>query len=100
MTRRWSRLGGPSWSCSPVIWLLGVRAISDGEPRRSRSGARPDPCRRGRGRLLDDLGSAHTDNDPLYAVWVLILGLGLRKGEVLGLTWPTVDLAAAEVSLE
>jgi integrase len=46
------------------------------------------------------LESAHADNDPLYAVWVLILVLGLRKGEVLGLTWPTVDLDAAEVSLE
>src|SRR6266496_3285246 len=46
------------------------------------------------------LESALNDNDPLYAVWVLILVLGLRKGEVLGLTWPTADLDAAEVSLE
>jgi integrase len=46
------------------------------------------------------LESAHADNDPLYAVWVLILVLGLRKGEVLGLTWLTVGLDAAEVSLE
>jgi integrase len=46
------------------------------------------------------LESAHTDNDPLYAIWVLILVLGLRKGEVLGLTWPTIDIGAAEVSLE
>src|SRR6266498_2870163 len=46
------------------------------------------------------LESAHDGNDPLYAVWVLILVLGLRKGEVLGLTWPTIDLDTAEVSLE
>ena len=46
------------------------------------------------------LESAHADNDPLYAVWVLILVLGLRKGEALGLTWPTIDMDAAEVSLE
>jgi len=46
------------------------------------------------------LESAHDGNDPLYAVWVLILVLGLRKGEVLGLTWPTIDMDTAEVSLE
>jgi integrase len=27
-------------------------------------------------------------NDPLYPLWVLILVLGLRKGEALGLIWP------------
>ncbi len=46
------------------------------------------------------LESAHADSDPLYPLWVLILVLGLRKGEVLGLTWPTIDMEAAEVSLE
>jgi integrase len=38
------------------------------------------------------LESARGDNDPLYAAYVLILVLGLRKGEVLGLTWTHVDL--------
>jgi integrase len=33
----------------------------------------------------------------LYAAYVLILALGLRKGEVLGVTWPDVDFDAAEV---
>ena len=60
--------------------------------------------RRGQAWTVDEarkfLESAHADNDRLYAVWVLILVLGLRKGEALGLTWPTVDLEAAEVSLE
>ena len=46
------------------------------------------------------LESAYADKDPLYAAWVLILVLGLRKGEVLGLTWPTIDVDAAEISLE
>ncbi len=42
------------------------------------------------------LESARHDCDPLYAAYVLIVVLGLRKGEVLGLTWNRVDLDAAE----
>ena len=40
---------------------------------------------------------ASAEDDPLYAAYVLILILGLRKGEVLGLTWELVDLDAAEL---
>jgi len=36
------------------------------------------------------LESAKRDNDPLYAAYVLILVLGLRKGEVVGLPWGAV----------
>jgi integrase len=43
------------------------------------------------------LESARTDHDPLYAAYVLILVLGLRKGEVLGLTWDHVDLDHADL---
>lgn len=43
------------------------------------------------------LESARADGDPLYPAYVLILVLGLRKGEVLGLTWKHVDLTAAEL---
>lgn len=42
------------------------------------------------------LESARNDADPLYAVYVLILVLGLRKGEVLGLDWKYVDLDTGE----
>jgi integrase len=30
-------------------------------------------------------------NDRLYALWVVALSLGLRRGELLGLTWPMID---------
>jgi hypothetical protein len=33
------------------------------------------------------LESAKRDQDPLYAAYVLILVMGLRKGEVIGLPW-------------
>ncbi len=37
------------------------------------------------------LESARSDSDPLYAAYVLVLVLGLRKGEVLGLAWDSVN---------
>ena len=43
------------------------------------------------------LESARSANESLYAAFVLILVLGLRKGEILGLTWELVDLDAAEL---
>ncbi|MFE0146229.1 site-specific integrase [Nonomuraea sp. NPDC059007] len=38
-------------------------------------------------------------DDPLYAAYVLILVLGLRRGEVLGLTWSAVDFQTEEVAI-
>jgi integrase len=43
------------------------------------------------------LESARQDNDPLYAGYVLILVLGLRRGEALGLGWDEVDIDAGEL---
>ncbi|NLU80315.1 site-specific integrase [Micromonospora sp. HNM0581] len=63
------------------------------------------PVRRRKGRAWTSdearrfLESARADRDPLYAAYVLILVLGLRKGEVLGLTGDAVDLAAGELSI-
>jgi integrase len=45
------------------------------------------------------LESARVGNDPLYAAYVLVLVLGLRRGEVLGLTWDDINLDAAEVTI-
>lgn len=45
------------------------------------------------------LESARSDGDPFYAAYVLVLVLGLRKGEVLGLTWQDIDLDDAELTV-
>jgi len=45
------------------------------------------------------LESARDASDPLYAGYVLILVLGLRRGELLGLWWADVDLEAAGVTI-
>lgn len=43
------------------------------------------------------LEGARDADEPLYAAFVLTLVLGLRKGEVLGLTWDLVDFEAGEL---
>ncbi|MEU0521016.1 site-specific integrase [Streptosporangium sp. NPDC006007] len=45
------------------------------------------------------LESARTREDPMYPAYVLVLVLGLRLGEALGLRWEDVDLANAEMSI-
>ncbi len=46
------------------------------------------------------LESARADADPFYAAYVLVLVLGLRKGELLGLTWDDVDLDGGELTID
>ena len=45
------------------------------------------------------LESAKRDQDPLYAAYVLILVMGLRKGEVVGLPWSAVNLDSGELDI-
>lgn len=45
------------------------------------------------------LESARQDGDPFYAAYVMILVLGLRRGEVLGLAWEDVDMTEAEIHI-
>lgn len=40
------------------------------------------------------------NDDPMYAVWRLIVATGMRRGEVLGLRWSDVSLADGVVSIE
>jgi integrase len=55
------------------------------------------PCSSDEARTF--LESVRREDNALYAAYVLILVLGLRKGEVLGLTWPDIDLDAAELTI-
>lgn len=45
------------------------------------------------------LTSARDDKDSLYAAYVLVLVNALRKGEVLGLTWASIDWDRAELDV-
>lgn len=45
------------------------------------------------------LESARRDDDPLYAGYVLMLILGLRRGELLGLAWDDVNLESGEARI-
>lgn len=46
------------------------------------------------------LESAREDNDMMLAAYLLVIVLGLRRGEVLGLAWSNVDLVTAEVRID
>lgn len=51
-----------------------------------------------------DAGQFLTDaaarDDHLFAAWVLVLTLGLRRGEVLGLTWKSIDFETGELYVD
>ncbi|WP_338146730.1 site-specific integrase [Streptomyces boncukensis] len=46
------------------------------------------------------LEHAVASDDSLYAAWVLALTLGLRRGEILGLTWDSVDFDTGELYID
>lgn len=59
------------------------------------------PASRGTGRALEPHEAqrfmAAIKDDRLEAAFLLELALGLRRSEVLGLTWPAIDLAAGQL---
>ena len=61
----------------------------------------PKPRRKRQSWTVDDarwfLEAAWHTGEALYAAFVLVLVLGLRRGEVLGLAWQEVDIDAAEL---
>jgi integrase len=67
-----------------------IRLPTRRDPRRKRHAWTADEARR-------FLESARRDDDVFYPAYVLILVLGLRKGELLGLTWERIDLDAGEL---
>ncbi|ELP69264.1 site-specific integrase [Streptomyces turgidiscabies] len=46
------------------------------------------------------LADARARDDHLFAAWMLVLCLGLRPGEVLGLTWKSIDFEAGELLVD
>ena len=46
------------------------------------------------------LDSARKDNDPLYAAYVFVLVLGMRKGEVLGTSWNDISFDTSTLNIE
>jgi integrase len=62
------------------------------------------PRRKRQAWTVDDarwfLESAWHKAEALYSAFVLVLVLGLRRGEVLGLAWEQVDFEAAELHIE
>jgi integrase len=67
-----------------------IRLSSRREPKRKRRSWSVDEARQ-------FLESARRDGDTLYAAYVLVLVLGLRRGELLGLTWELVDFDSAQL---
>ena len=89
-----------------VLRVILSQAMTDGQVMRNvASGVKLPTIRRRRQRswTTDEarrfLESARHDEDPFYAAYVLVLVLGLRKGELLGLAWEDVDLDAGQVQL-
>ncbi|MGW7572469.1 site-specific integrase [Streptomyces sp. NPDC054765] len=46
------------------------------------------------------LEAARAAGDPLYPAYILVLVLGFRRGEVLGLTWDSVNFDTGEITVE
>lgn len=89
-----------------VLRAILAQAITDGLITRNVASAVKLPSARKRRRpawtseeARRFLESARKDRDPFYAAYVLVLVLGLRKGELLGLAWEDVNLDEGELTI-
>jgi excisionase family DNA binding protein len=89
-----------------VLRTVLSQAITDGLVTRNVAApVKLPPNRRRRGKAWTSeearrlLESARHDDDPFYAAYVLVLVLGLRKGELLGLAWEDANNDAGELSM-
>jgi integrase len=89
-----------------VLRAILAQAITDGLISRNVASAVKLPSARKRRRSAwaseearRFLESARQDRDPFYAAYVLVLVLGLRKGELLGLAWENVNLHGGELTI-
>ncbi|MEV1246432.1 site-specific integrase [Nonomuraea sp. NPDC049750] len=76
--------------CRPESADLEERRIADHTAERQHTVWTVDEARR----FLEHLRAI---DDPLYAAYVFILVLGLRRGEVLGLAWDCVELGGEQL---
>lgn len=91
--------------CHAILRRALVVAQREGKVSRNVCDLIDPPSGSGRHRLPLTLDQARavldaSAGDPLEARWWLALWLGMRQGEVLGLQWRHVDLAAGLISVE
>jgi integrase len=81
--------------------VIGRNVIKQGNIKVGSQRRPPKSRRKPQAWTVDDarwfLESAWHAGETLYAAFVLVLVLGLRKGEVLGITWDQVDFDAPEL---
>ncbi len=84
------------WSCPGAVEEVGDESGDFGEVFLQREVAGVEEVEFGVGEGDSNPNLLRAEDDPLYAAYVLILVLGLRRGEVLGLAWDGIDLVGEE----
>lgn len=88
-------------SCAVDDEIIARNPVSKVKMTKRRESARTPRRKQRQSWTVDDarwfLETVWHAREPLYAAFVLVLILGLRKGEVLGLTWDQVDLGKGEL---